>query len=176
MLVKFKKKEVIERKIFYDEIYEDKIRSIQKFEDEDISERYTCLYDYFLDHEDIISQRSTFDFSNEWCFDKSNLDRVAKRLLPKGCRALFPVFTKGDGNCLFNSISLLLTGEQSQLSTGLRIKVVGEMIKNTRNRYWFRKWLGTKPFCSFDPRTTHSCKTKWNSTNTKKVRHYKLFR
>ena len=65
LLVKFKKKEVIERKIFYDEIYEDKIRSIQKFEDEDISERYTCLYDYFLDHEDIISQRSTFDFSNE---------------------------------------------------------------------------------------------------------------
>ena len=65
LLVKFKKKEVIERKISYDEIYEDKIRSIQKFEDEDVSERYTCLYDYSLDHEDIISQRSTFDFSNE---------------------------------------------------------------------------------------------------------------
>ena len=88
------------------------------------------MYDYFLDYEDIISQNSTFNFSNERCFDKSALDRVAKCLLPKDCHALFPVFMKGDGNCLFNSISLLLTGEQSQLSTELRIKVVGEMVKN----------------------------------------------
>ena len=88
------------------------------------------MYDYFLDHEDIISQYSTFDFSNERCFDKSALDRVTKCLLPKDCHALFPVFTKGDGNCLYNSISLLLTREQSQLSTELRIKVVGEMVKN----------------------------------------------
>ena len=104
--------------------------SIQKFEGDDISERYACLYDYFLNHEDIISQYSTFDFLNESCFDKSALDRVAKRLLPKDCHALFPVFTKGDGNSLFHSISLLLTREQSQLSTELRIKVVGEMVKN----------------------------------------------
>ena len=120
----------MERKIFYDEIYEDIIRSIQKFEDDDISERYACLYDYFLDHEDIISQYSTFDFSNERCFDESPLDCVSKRLLAKDCHAFFPVFTKGDGNCLYNSISLLLTREQSQLSTELRIKVVGEMVKN----------------------------------------------
>ena len=113
-----------------DEIQEDIIRSIQEFEDDDISERYDCLYDYFFNHENIISQYSTFDFSNERCFDKSALDRVAKRLLPKDCHALFPVFTKGDGNCFYNSISLLLTGEQSQLSTELRIKVVGEMVKN----------------------------------------------
>ena len=58
------------------------------------------------------------------------MDRVAKRLRPKDCHALFLVFTKGDGNCLYNSISLLLTGEQSQLSTELRIKVVGDMVKN----------------------------------------------
>ena len=83
-----------------------------------------------MDHEDIISQYSTFDFSNERCFDENALDCVAKRLLPNDCHALFPVFTKGDGNCLYNSISLLLTREQSQLSTELRIKVVGEMVKN----------------------------------------------
>ena len=86
--------------------------------------------DYILDHEDIIWQYSTLDFSNERCFNKSALDRVAKRHLPKDCHALFPVFTKGDDNCLYHSISLLLTGEQSQLSTKLRIKVVGEMVKN----------------------------------------------
>ena len=120
----------MERKNFYDEIYEDLICSIQKIEDDDINERYACLYDYFLDHEDIISQYSTFDFSNERCFDKSALDCVAKRLLAKDCHALFPVFTKGNGNCLYNSISLLLTGEQSQLSTELRIKVISEMVKN----------------------------------------------
>ena len=124
----------MERNFFYNKIYEDILRSIQKFEDGDISDRYACLYDYFLDHEDIISQYSTFNFSNERYFDKSALDRVAKRLLPKDCHALFPVFTKGDGNCLFNSISLLLTGEQSQLSTELRIKVVCEMVKN---RYFY---------------------------------------
>ena len=120
----------MERKNFYDEIYEDIICSIQKFEDEYISERYACLYNYFLDHKDIILQYTTFDFSKERYFDKSALDRIAKRLLPKDCHALFPVFTKGDGNCLYNSISLLLTREQSQLSTELRIKVVGEMVKN----------------------------------------------
>ena len=120
----------MERKNFYDEIYEDIICSIQKFEDEYISERYACLYNYFLDHKDIILQYTTFDFSKERYFDKSALDRIAKRLLPKDCHALFPAFTKGDGNCLYNSISLLFTGEQSQLSTELQIKVVGEMIKN----------------------------------------------
>ena len=129
-MVGFKKEKVMEIKKFHVEIYEDIIRSIQEFEDDDISERYDCSYDYFLDHEDIISQYSTFDFSSEHCFDKSVLDRVAKCLLLKDCHALFPVFTKGDGNCLYNSISLLLTGEQSQLSTELRIKVVDEMAKN----------------------------------------------
>ena len=109
----------MERKIFDDEINEGIKRTIQKFEDGDISERYACLYDYFLDHEDIISQYSTFDFSNERCFNKSALDRVAKCLLPKDCHALFPFFTKGNGNYLFNSISFLLTEEQSQLSTEL---------------------------------------------------------
>ena len=83
-----------------------------------------------MDHEDIILQYSSFDFTNERCFDKTALDPVVKRLLPKDCHALSPVFTSGDGNCLYNSISLLLTGEQSQLSTELRIKVVGEMVKN----------------------------------------------
>ena len=33
----------MERKVFYDEIYEDIIRSIQKFQDDDISERYACF-------------------------------------------------------------------------------------------------------------------------------------
>ena len=65
----------MERKKFYDQIDEDTIRSIQELEDDD-SERYDCLYDYILNHEDIISQYSTFDFSNERCFDKSALDRV----------------------------------------------------------------------------------------------------
>ena len=134
-LVEFKKKKDIEKKIFCDEIYKDIILSIQKFEDDNISERYACLYDYFLDHEDIISQYNTFNFSNERYFDKSALDRAAKRLLPIDCHALFPVFTKEDGNYLFNSISLLLTREQSQLLKELRIKVVGEMVKNTHNRY-----------------------------------------
>ena len=120
----------MESKKVYDEVYKDIIRSVQEFEDDNISERYDSLYDNFLDYEDIILQYIAFDFSNERCFDKSALDRVAKCLLPKDCHALFPVFMKGDGNCLFNSISLLLTGEQSQLSTELRIKVVGEMVKN----------------------------------------------
>ena len=105
----------MERKIFYKDI----IRSIREFEDYNISEQYDCLYDYFLDHKDIILQYGTFNFSNKCCSDKSALDHVAKCLLPKDCHALFPVFTKGDGNYLYNSISLLLTREQSQLSTEL---------------------------------------------------------
>ena len=41
----------MERKKFYDEIYKDMIRLIQEFEDDDISERYDCLYEYFLDQD-----------------------------------------------------------------------------------------------------------------------------
>ena len=68
------------RENIYDEIQKDIIRSIQEFEDDDISEWSGCLYDYSLDHEDIILQRSTFDFSNEHCFDKCALDHIAKLL------------------------------------------------------------------------------------------------
>ena len=182
----------MEKKKFYDEIYEDIIRSIQEFEDHDISERYDCLHDYFLDHENIISQYSTFDFSNE--HDESALDRVAKRLLPKDYQALFPVFTKGDGNCPYNSISLLLRGKQSQLLSRIKKPLCqskwlkrnnfspgknwkhGVDIMVTHNICWFRKWLSANSFCSFDPWMTHLCKTKQNSTNTKNVQHYKLFR
>ena len=89
------------------------------------------MYDYVLDHEDIISQYSTSDFSNKRLFDKSTLDRVAKGLyFQKIAMHYFLFFTRGDGTCLYNSISLLLTREQSQLSTELRIKVVSEMVKN----------------------------------------------
>ena len=35
----------MERKNFYDEIYEDLICSIPKIEDDDINEWYACLYD-----------------------------------------------------------------------------------------------------------------------------------
>ena len=90
----------MERKKFYGEIYKDIIWSVQEFEDGNISERYDCCYHYFLDHEDIISQYSTFNFSNERCFGKSALDRVAKCLLPEDCHALFPVLTIGEGNYL----------------------------------------------------------------------------
>ena len=37
---------------------------------------------------------------------------------------------KEDGNFHYNSVSLLFTGEESQLLTELRIKLVGEMVKN----------------------------------------------
>ena len=89
----------MERKRFYDEIYEDIIRSMQKLEDGYISERYACFYDYFLDLEVVISQNNTFNFSNERCSD--TLGCVAKLLLPIDCHALFPVFTKGDGKLSF---------------------------------------------------------------------------
>ena len=90
----------MERKRFYDEIYEHIIWSVQEFEDGNISEWYDCFYDYILDHEDIISQYSTLDFSNERCFGKSALDRVGKHLIPEDCHALFPVLTIGEGNYL----------------------------------------------------------------------------
>ena len=46
----------MERKRFYDEIYEHIIWSVQEFQDGNISEQYDGFYDYFLDYEDIISQ------------------------------------------------------------------------------------------------------------------------
>ena len=84
----------MERKKFYDEIYEAIIRSIQEFEDSNISERYDCLYDYFLDHENMFCG-IVLSISRTNTFNRSAVDRVAKRLLPKDRHALFPVFKKG---------------------------------------------------------------------------------
>ena len=53
--VGIKKKKANERKEFYHKIYENMIRSIQEFEDDNISEWYDCLHNYFRNHEDIIS-------------------------------------------------------------------------------------------------------------------------
>ena len=129
----------MKRKKFYSEIYKDIIRSLQELEDENLSEWCDCLYDYFLDHGDIISQYSTFNFSKEHSFNKSALDCVAKGLLPKDCHALLPIFAKVDGNCLYNSISLFLTGEKSQFSTELKIKVPYRGKKNRGKVTNFRR-------------------------------------
>ena len=121
----------MKRKKFYNEIYKGIIRSIQELEDDNLSEWCDCLYDYFLDHGDIISQYSTFNFSKEHSFNKSVLDCVAKGLLRNDCHAILPIFAKVNGNCLYNSISLeQISGEKSQFSTELQIKVVGEIVKN----------------------------------------------
>ena len=106
----------MERKKFCDGIYEDIIA-------DDISERYDCMITFWITK--ILFRSIILSISQT-----NTLGCVAKRLLPKDCHALFPVSTKGDSNCLCNSISLLLTREQSQLSTELQIKVVGEMVKN----------------------------------------------
>ena len=47
-LVGFKKKKVMERKKFDDEICEDIIWSLQEFEDDDISEQYDCLITFWI--------------------------------------------------------------------------------------------------------------------------------
>ena len=45
----------------------------------------------------------------------------------------------------------------------------GINIMITHNKYWFGNQLAAKPFYSFDPWTTHPCKTKRNSNKLKQT-------
>ena len=58
------------------------------------------------------------------------LEEVAKKLYPMdGQKVLVPVTSSADGNCLFNSMPILLVGNES-LNTELRMKTARECITN----------------------------------------------
>ena len=53
-------------------------------------------------------------------------DPVAKSLLPSDLNDLVPIQSTGNGNCLFNSVSIALSGSES-LSSILRLLTVSEL-------------------------------------------------
>ena len=65
-----------------------------------------------------------------------SVDKVSRDILANFCQDNMkhtPVCTSGDGNCLFNAISLRLNGNE-ELSTELRVRTVLEM---TENENWY---------------------------------------
>lgn len=63
------------------------------------------------------------------CYDNLHIDINSTILYPDDVKTGTPLSSTEDGNCLYNSISILLTGTE-RLSRELRIKTIFEMILN----------------------------------------------
>ena len=64
------------------------------------------------------------------------IDEVTTKILSPSCReSLIPLFSKPDGNCLFNSVSILFCGTEA-LSSHLRMQTFLELYNN--NEYYAR--------------------------------------
>ena len=58
------------------------------------------------------------------------IDFLSKALLPSDFKQWLPLESSGNGNCLYNSVSLSLVGDES-LSALLRMLTVSELFANT---------------------------------------------
>ena len=56
-------------------------------------------------------------------FSSEEVDETSQTLLPPDARGLMPIKYLGDGNCLYNSVSMVLIGD-NRLSTELRLKTL----------------------------------------------------
>ena len=88
----------------------------------DLSDDYDILHDFFIDNEETIakfgfeeffdSQRKLISFSGQ------DVDETSQTLLPPHATRLIPIKCLGDGNCLYNYVSMVLIGD-NRLSTEL---------------------------------------------------------
>ena len=97
----------------------------------DLSDDYDILYDFFIDNEETIAKfgfEEFFDSQRQLIsFSSQDVDETSQTLLPPHARGLIPIKCLGDGNCLYNYVSMVLIGD-NQLSTELRLKNVGSLI------------------------------------------------
>ena len=67
---------------------------------------------------------------NEISMASRSEDRIAKPLIPPELKDLTPITTTGDGNCLFNAVSIVLSGNES-LAAILRLLTVAELFAHS---------------------------------------------
>lgn len=84
---------------------------------------------YLINKYDIESFHSRLQQLDLPTFDGSCIDDISRSILPECAESFIPIEAYGDGNCLFNSASLLLCG-YGTLSIELRFRTVLELATN----------------------------------------------
>ena len=129
----------MERTNFYEALYK---KAFECANSGDLSDDYDVLYGFFIDNEETIAQ---FDFEEFFDSERQlislssqDVDETSQTLLPPDARGLIPIKCLGDGNCLYNSVLILLIGD-NRLSTELRLMNVGSLILN-REKFGIAKF------------------------------------
>ena len=144
----------MERINFYETLYK---KALECANSGDLSDDYDILYDFFIDNEERIakfgfeeffdSERQLISFSNQ------DVDETSQTLLPPDARRLIPIKCLRDDNCLYNSVSMLLIGD-NRISTELRLKNVGSLILN-REKFGIAKFQNYAAAKGFEEEVLH---------------------
>ena len=122
-----------------------------------MSDDYDILYDFFIDNEERIAKFGFEEFLDSErqliSFLSQDVDETSQTLLPPDARGLILIKCLGDGNCLYNSVSMLLIGD-NRLSTELRLKNVGSLILN-REKFGIAKFQNYAAAKGFEEDVLH---------------------
>ena len=94
---------------------------------DDTREDYDYLCNMFLYSEEALTSFKFKDFDES--LGSTDIDTVAKDILPVDFGKLVPLKTLADGNCLYNAVSMFFSGNAG-LALELRIRAVNELHRN----------------------------------------------
>ena len=129
------------------------LRGFHYYELQTKAEKFNCYSDlenWCKANEKNMNQFRTDELVMKPFEGKFKIDDISKSIMPSYVNEeedIVPVLCLGDGNCLYNSISLILTGDY-QLSRELRLKVVNELILN--REYYDTKNLNIYSSAQYD--------------------------
>ena len=102
----------MERINFYETLHK---KALECANSGDLSDDYDILYDFFIDNEETIAKfgfEEFFDSERQLVsFSSQDVDKTSQTLQPPDARRLIPIKYLGDGNCLYNSVSMFLIGD-----------------------------------------------------------------
>ena len=114
-------------------------------------------YDFFIDNGETIAKFGFEDFFDPErqliSFSSQDVDETSQTLRPPDARGLISIKCLGDGNCLCNSASMLLIGD-NRLSTELRLKNVGSLLLN-REKFGIAKFQNYAAAKGFEEDVLH---------------------
>ena len=137
------------REEHYRNLYLEAVLLLQE-SDADVSDKFDALFEFFIDNDSKIDAhnfRELLKQSQNIDFSIFTIDKTSHFLLPPDAKGLFPIECTADGNCLYNSMSLLIAGTE-QLSIEFRLKTVREIIMH-RSDYGielYEKYSGADNF------------------------------
>ena len=144
----------MERMNFYETLYK---KAPECADSGDLSDDCDILNDFFIDNEETIAKfgfEELFDSERQLIsFSSQDVDETSQILLPPEGRGLIHIKCLGDRNCLYNSVSMLLIGD-NRLSTELRLKNVGSLILN-REKFGIAKFQNYAAAKGFEEDVLH---------------------